>query len=481
MENPEPPPIPEPIAPSSMQEDAPAGQSRSIPLQRTAAGWALLIFIFAFYMLFTLIPGRPSAISNTKDPFLSEETEIKTGMYQRSLLLAMSKVSPAATIPKKSISDPGVLERIAKKVPTDIRAARLLVEADFEGSKPLDPQALAAIQKSSIDSDRSLYVIYSSKSLSKEQALALTQRLPGTEFTSRLAKVHAYDKAGNGEPRLQFAPVWKGAVSSLAVMAALFLAVVGVILWVVYFNLRSTGKLQPLGHPAEPITQPEADRFAGRAGILMSTFMVINIAVAIYMRSANNHSETISMLLVFPTMLLAVFALHKVPAFGLNIPLSRVGVSLKNWKTDILWGIGGYIATLPFMIIALLIGAALMKVFGQSTHPATELIEAGANGATIFALYISASVVAPIWEEIMFRGTLLPALAKTFGRPLWGILASSFLFAAIHPQGVPLWLGLGSIGAMNGLLAYQTKSLIPSIVLHALNNSLVLALALILS
>ncbi|MEA2553045.1 MAG: protease family protein, partial [Fimbriimonadaceae bacterium] len=95
--------------------------------------------------------------------------------------------------------------------------------------------------------------------------------------------------------------------------------------------------------------------------------------------------------------------------------------------------------------------------------------------------FVSAAVIAPFWEEIMFRGTILPALSTVLGRPLWGILLSSFMFAAIHPQGVPLWLGLGLIGGMNAMLAYQTKSLVPSITVHAINNSLVLALGLLIS
>ena len=183
----------------------------------------------------------------------------------------------------------------------------------------------------------------------------------------------------------------------------------------------------------------------------------------------------------YTAMIVGVVLLHKIRVIGLPLPLSRIGVSTKGLFKNIGWGIVGYIMALPGLAIALAIGFQLMKIFGVSTHPAAELAQNNPNLPTILALYFAAAMVAPFWEEIMFRGTVLPALSRVLGKPVWGILLSSFMFAAIHPQGIPLWLALGFIGGMSGMLAYHTRSLVPSMVLHALNNALVITLALLMS
>ena len=98
----------------------------------------------------------------------------------------------------------------------------------------------------------------------------------------------------------------------------------------------------------------------------------------------------------------------------------------------------------------------------------------------IFTMFILACVVAPIWEEIFFRGMLFPALSKVTGNKLYGALISSFMFAAIHPQGPAGWFTLMSIALMLCALSNQTKSLVPGIILHALNNGGALFLTLLL-
>jgi membrane protease YdiL (CAAX protease family) len=82
-----------------------------------------------------------------------------------------------------------------------------------------------------------------------------------------------------------------------------------------------------------------------------------------------------------------------------------------------------------------------------------------------------AAVIAPIWEEFMFRGLLFPAFSAVTKSPVLGAVISCFLFAAIHPQGpagVPLLMTL-ALGMC--FISYQTKSLIPNMVMHAINNA----------
>jgi membrane protease YdiL (CAAX protease family) len=60
------------------------------------------------------------------------------------------------------------------------------------------------------------------------------------------------------------------------------------------------------------------------------------------------------------------------------------------------------------------------------------------------------------------------------------VFFSSLLFAMVHPTGVPAWPALAAIGAMAALLTFQTRSLVPSIVMHAVHNGTLLLLNLLL-
>jgi len=86
------------------------------------------------------------------------------------------------------------------------------------------------------------------------------------------------------------------------------------------------------------------------------------------------------------------------------------------------------------------------------------------------AMALIASFLAPLAEEVAFRGYLLSAL-RTHLRPGAAIAASSVLFAAMHldPVRFPAVLFLG---AFLGWLAWRSGSLWPGVAAHAANNGL---------
>lgn len=78
--------------------------------------------------------------------------------------------------------------------------------------------------------------------------------------------------------------------------------------------------------------------------------------------------------------------------------------------------------------------------------------------------------VAPIFEEVFFRGLIQHPLERLWG-PAAGILATAALFALVHvlPYIFPLHLVLG---LAFGWAVYATRSLWAGVVLHAANNAL---------
>lgn len=77
-------------------------------------------------------------------------------------------------------------------------------------------------------------------------------------------------------------------------------------------------------------------------------------------------------------------------------------------------------------------------------------------------------VVAPIFEEIICRGIFLEGFLKRYNQ--WvALTASAILFGAIHGN-LPQFLYATVLGLALGYVYMKTKSLILSIMLHALNN-----------
>ncbi|XP_030530237.1 uncharacterized protein LOC115740783 [Rhodamnia argentea] len=87
----------------------------------------------------------------------------------------------------------------------------------------------------------------------------------------------------------------------------------------------------------------------------------------------------------------------------------------------------------------------------------------------LYALVVT--VCAPVWEEIVFRGFLLPSLTKYM--PVWcAILVSSVAFALAHFNGQRM-LPLIFLGVVMGLLFTRSRNLLPSMLLHSLWNAFV--------
>ncbi|GEM_PF-750776 len=101
----------------------------------------------------------------------------------------------------------------------------------------------------------------------------------------------------------------------------------------------------------------------------------------------------------------------------------------------------------------------------------------GDPGALVAAL-VMAVLLAPLFEELLFRG-LVQRVFVTKGGRVRGVVATAVLFGAMHvaePLSVPPLIVLGLAA---GWLRETTGSLWPAVLLHVLNNGLAAALALL--
>jgi uncharacterized protein len=106
--------------------------------------------------------------------------------------------------------------------------------------------------------------------------------------------------------------------------------------------------------------------------------------------------------------------------------------------------------------------------------------ELGVDGSTaaLVAVSVLVCVVAPIAEELFFRGFCFTALRRALGM-LPAAALTGIIFGAIHLGGtdIEFIVPLMVFGFFLCLLYVWTDSLLPCIVLHALNNALALGVS----
>ncbi len=138
---------------------------------------------------------------------------------------------------------------------------------------------------------------------------------------------------------------------------------------------------------------------------------------------------------------------------------------LSNWP---LWGFGGYLTALPLVIIVSLINQQIWRGQGGS-NPLLSLALEAQDTFALLVFGITASLAAPIFEEWMFRGFLLPSLTRYI--PVWSAIGlSSFIFALAH-QNLSEILPLTTLGIVLGIVYTRSKNLLASMFLHSLWNT----------
>jgi len=91
-------------------------------------------------------------------------------------------------------------------------------------------------------------------------------------------------------------------------------------------------------------------------------------------------------------------------------------------------------------------------------------------------LFIAVSIIAPLGEELLFRGFFQQILEKHWKDVTRAVLMTAIIFSFIHMN--PFWFAqIYILGIILGFLAWKTKSVLPSLILHSLNNLVALILS----
>ncbi len=140
-----------------------------------------------------------------------------------------------------------------------------------------------------------------------------------------------------------------------------------------------------------------------------------------------------------------------------------------NWRSNwIFWGIGGYLVALPLVILVSLFNQQIWQGQGGS-NPLLQIALNNQDTVALVVFFITASVAAPLFEEIMFRGFLLPSLTR-YQSPWSAIALSSLLFAIAHLN-VSEVIPLATLGMVLGFTYVRSGNLLAPMLLHCLWNS----------
>ena len=160
-------------------------------------------------------------------------------------------------------------------------------------------------------------------------------------------------------------------------------------------------------------------------------------------------------------------------AFGLD------GVRRRDWLP---W-ITGFAILYACRTAVTLVAAMLTD--GKAVREASNLPLGHPTVLSVVVLALTAVVLAPVAEELMFRGLLLRSFMRTMS--FWpAALLSSLLFALFHVYevgtllgAVTLALSVGVLGLGNCYVVRVTGRLAPAIGIHATCNALALTLAVV--
>ena len=127
----------------------------------------------------------------------------------------------------------------------------------------------------------------------------------------------------------------------------------------------------------------------------------------------------------------------------------------------------GWVMVMPLVLVTSWLMNSLVGDQGGS-NPLLELVLRSQEPLSLTLLLLTTVVFAPLFEELVFRGALLPVLAQAYGRVL-GVIVSALVFALAHlsvgefPPLVVLGLGLA-------LLRLSSGRLFPCVLMHSLWN-----------
>ncbi len=145
----------------------------------------------------------------------------------------------------------------------------------------------------------------------------------------------------------------------------------------------------------------------------------------------------------------------------------QMGLHAHRLGDNILLGLGALVVSAPLVAGTYFVVTRFVE---PQAHAVQQLLLKAPSLENILVAILGTTVVAPVVEELVFRGILLPWLRERVG--VWpAVVMTSLIFAGMHRDAWPAPIPLFVLAMFLGALAARTCSLVGPIVLHATFNA----------
>lgn len=178
-----------------------------------------------------------------------------------------------------------------------------------------------------------------------------------------------------------------------------------------------------------------------------------------------------------------------VTGIGMGVAMIRLlgagapNAGLRVRLGDVPRAVGAIVVAAPVLLSASLISVAVAAGISEmepeaAAHPLLKELRANPESAWVWTMIVSAIVLTPIYEEMIYRAFLQSAFVRASGMPWASVVVNSVLFAAMHAAGGKGaqvdWYALPTLfvlGVAMGSAYEKTGRLGVPILMHAMFNA----------
>jgi len=205
--------------------------------------------------------------------------------------------------------------------------------------------------------------------------------------------------------------------------------------------------------------------FAGGGALLMAILRANDIQA--FASSRTPTASILASLLLIGAAIVVIREEHRAS-------LADIGIRRDGFVRGVILGLIAFVLLQP-----ILHGLATLHAKAADSFPPTlqrsahELLVTPSGPAFLLGIF-AAVVIAPVTEEILFRGLLLPALRRWM-RPLAAVWLSAAFFGAAHASEADVFVlvPMFVMGVVLGYLYDRTRTLAASLTAHITYNALV--------
>ena len=177
-------------------------------------------------------------------------------------------------------------------------------------------------------------------------------------------------------------------------------------------------------------------------------------------------STTFSMTKMISITTLCLLIIFLIGKFVFKLQLGKYLKPCKSAvKTGFTWFTGCYLANMFFSLLVSYI--VLMISNSGISVPGSDLSIKSPSVAALIFQFAYTIIIAPLIEEFIYRGIILGVLSKY---SKWGaVVISALAFGLMHGN-IEQAVSAFAMGLIYGAIAVKNGSIIPTIIIHSLNN-----------